>query len=111
MYNKILGDIGEKMAGYVLEREGYYILERNYRWGNHGEIDIVAIKDGIWRIVEVKTRTGIEFGLPCEAVDNLKRKRMEMCFRHFLYNRGLEYSEFRIEIVEIYVNHIKGGII
>lgn len=111
MYQKDIGDIGESLAAEVLKRNGYYIIKRNYRWRNCGELDIIAIKDGIWRVVEVKTRTSSDFGLPCEAVDNLKKRRMERCFRHFLNDRKLDTSDFRIEIVEVYVNHMEGCII
>lgn len=111
MYNKSLGDAGENIAVEVLKRKGYYILERNYRWSNRGEIDIIAIKDGIWRAIEVKTRTSSDFGLPCESVNVIKRKRIGNCFRHFLNDRGLVECDFRIEIIEIYVNHIDGGIL
>jgi putative endonuclease len=49
-----VGNVGETIACQFLESKGYTILERNYLkpWG---EIDIVAEKDGIVRIVEVKS--------------------------------------------------------
>lgn len=51
---KETGRIGESIAAQFLERKGFIILERNYRqvWG---EIDIVALKHGVVRFVEVKT--------------------------------------------------------
>jgi putative endonuclease len=48
------GDLGESVACSYLEGRGFQVLERNYLkpWG---EIDIVAVKDGVFRFVEVKT--------------------------------------------------------
>ena len=54
--NKAKGAYGEDLACRELEKNGYVILERNYRYRN-GEIDIIAEKDGIIIFVEVKFRT------------------------------------------------------
>lgn len=51
-----IGRIGESVAAEYLERQGFTILERNY-WKPWGEIDIIAVKDGSVRFVEVKTVT------------------------------------------------------
>ncbi|PIE84828.1 MAG: endonuclease [Bacteroidia bacterium] len=50
-----MGHIGEEHASQHLARRGFVILERNWRSG-HLEVDIIAQKDGITHIVEVKTR-------------------------------------------------------
>lgn len=56
-----IGVIGEQLATKYLENKGFYILDRNYRkkWG---ELDIVAEKEGIIHIVEVKTVSKNSFG-------------------------------------------------
>lgn len=70
-----LGKAGEDAAAAYLEREGYIIRHRNWRRG-HLELDIVAAIDNVLIVVEVKTRHDIDFGLPEEAVDNLKIRRI-----------------------------------
>ncbi|MDP3794705.1 MAG: YraN family protein [bacterium] len=50
-----LGAAGEAAAAAYLERQGYAILERNYR-SLLGELDIVARRRGVVHVVEVKTR-------------------------------------------------------
>ncbi len=50
---KIVGSLGEDIACTYLVRKGFKILERNYRCAI-GEIDIVAMKDQVVHIVEVK---------------------------------------------------------
>ena len=51
-----LGKKGEDLAAAHLLAEGYAIRHRNWRCG-HKELDIVAEKDGMLVVVEVKTRT------------------------------------------------------
>lgn len=70
-----LGRDGEQMASNLLEAKGYTIRHRNWRCG-HKELDIVAEKDNLLVIVEVKTRKDTLFGTPEEAVTNAKIRRI-----------------------------------
>src|SRR3990167_2286028 len=69
------GRIGEAFAAQYLGDEGYGIIEQNYRT-RFGEIDIVAREGGELVFIEVKTRTGEQFGLPEEAVDQRKQRKL-----------------------------------
>jgi putative endonuclease len=55
------GATGESIAAKYLENKGYSVIDRNYKrkWG---ELDIVAQKDGVIHIVEVKTVSRRSFG-------------------------------------------------
>jgi putative endonuclease len=67
-----VGKWGENAAARYLERQGYTILARNART-RYGEIDLVVRSpQGELVFVEVKTRTGLGFGYPEEAVDARK---------------------------------------
>ena len=63
-----LGKDGEDAAVAYLERNGYVILHRNWR-KNHLELDIVAVKDELLIVVEVKTRSNTEYIEPQDAVN------------------------------------------
>ena len=69
--NKIKGDLGEELASSYLNKLGFTIVERNYRY-KRAEIDIIAIKDKLLVFFEVKTRNGIGYGYPEEAVNEKK---------------------------------------
>ena len=69
-----LGQKGEKIAADFLEKAGYEILERNWVF-QKAELDIVAQKENILAIVEVKTRTSADFGLPQDFV---KPKKIQL---------------------------------
>src|SRR5688572_28255294 len=70
-----LGDRGEMIAAGYLSRNGYKILEKNYRC-KLGELDIICQKDGRIFFLEVKTRTTNQFGRPEESVGFLKQKKL-----------------------------------
>ena len=58
---------GEELAVSYLRKNGYKIIERNFRKG-YGEIDIVAIHENTLVFIEVKTRTSNSFGSPLESI-------------------------------------------
>ena len=62
-----LGKLGEELAVDYLQKEGYDILDTNWTF-QKAEIDIIAKKENILAIVEVKTRSSIDFGLPQDFV-------------------------------------------
>lgn len=69
------GRAGEDRAAQHLSARGYEILERNWRCPQ-GEIDIVATRDDLLCVIEVKTRRSDRFGHPFEAIDERKRRRL-----------------------------------
>lgn len=71
MNNTIIGKNGEDLAADFLQKQGYKIIERNFRTRG-GEIDIIALHKDTLVYVEVKTRTSHEFGLPEESVNYFK---------------------------------------
>lgn len=62
--------MGEEIASEYLLKQGYKILQRNFRAKQYGEVDIVCHSPSGKELVfvEVKTRVGNEFGRPEEAV-------------------------------------------
>ena len=70
-----LGRAGEDRAAAYLSACGYEILDRNWRCPD-GEIDIVAAIEGRVVAVEVKTRSGIAYGHPFSAINDIKLGRM-----------------------------------
>ncbi len=69
-----VGRRGEELARALLKKRGYKVLETNVR-GYYGEIDIVARKDNCHVFVEVRTRTGDDFGTPEESITERKREQ------------------------------------
>src|SRR5262249_12815895 len=70
------GTRGEKLACRFLRSHGYKILYRNFKARGGGEIDVVCRDGDTLAFVEVKTRSGEDFGRPIEAVDRQKQMRV-----------------------------------
>lgn len=72
-----LGRLGEDLAAGYLIGHGWSILERNWR-SRSGEIDLIGLDGTTLVIVEVKTRRSTRFGLPVEAITELKARRLRL---------------------------------
>ena len=76
MEKKALGYYGEQAAlAYVRHEKGYHVRCCNYR-NRLGEIDLIAEDGHTLVFIEVKTRTTAAYGLPCEAVERNKRRKI-----------------------------------
>jgi putative endonuclease len=69
------GRAGEELAVTWLQAKGYEVLERNWRHGRH-EVDIIAIRDGVYHFIEVKCSRTSAYGYPEERVNKIKLKNM-----------------------------------
>jgi len=95
-----LGKFGEELAVDFLENNGYEILETNWVF-DKAEIDIIAQKKGILAIVEVKTRSSIEFGLPQDFVKPKKIKLLLKAVDEYVVQNDLDV-EVRFDIIAIH---------
>ena len=95
-----LGKLGEELAVDFLEKNGYEILETNWTF-DKAEVDIIAQKDKILAIVEVKTRSSIEYGLPQDFVKPKKIQLLVKAVNEYVTQNDLEV-DVRFDIVAIY---------
>ena len=96
--NQVVGRWGEQAAADFLCQRGYEVLGRNVRTP-HGEIDLVASKDGIIVFVEVKARTGKSFGPPEVAVT--PRKQAHMLASADYYAQQHEIDHWQIDVIAV----------
>lgn len=95
-----LGKLGERLAMNALERRGYHIVERNFRCRS-GEIDLVAEEGQDLVFIEVKTRRGAPCGLPEEAVDDRKARKLREVAGRYLELHNLPECSWRIDVVAV----------
>ena len=94
-----LGKKGEQLAVDFLLKKGYEILERNYTF-QKSEVDIIAkIKDTL-AVVEVKTRSTVEFGNPQDFVKPKQIQRLVKAIDEFVNVNGLDV-EVRFDVIAI----------
>lgn len=96
------GKRGEEIAADYLSEKGYEILDRNWIFGKE-EIDILAQKDGLLVVAEVKTRSGSFFGDPHEFVTMVKRKHLIKAANAYLERKKLDL-EVRFDVIGITIN-------
>jgi putative endonuclease len=94
------GTIGENLAVDYLEKKGYRILQRNYRY-EHGEIDIVAEDGNALVFVEVKARRSKKFGEPEDAVTPRKREKIRATADGYLFENNIDDKECRFDVIAI----------
>jgi len=98
-----LGEKGEKLAAEFLIKNGYQILERNWRF-KKAEVDIIAKKNEILAIVEVKTRSSNYFGNPQDFVNQKKIKLLVEAINEYVISKDLDL-EVRFDIIAILKNN------
>jgi len=98
--NTVKGKKGEISAKQFLEENKYKIVAKNYK-NPIGEIDLIAIHQGVCVFIEVKNRGNLRFGYPREAVNYAKQQKIRNTATGFLKaNRMLDHK-VRFDVIEI----------
>ncbi len=95
-----LGKLGEELAVEFLRKDGYEILEINWTF-QKAEIDIIAKKKNTLAVVEVKTRSSIEFGLPQDFVKPKKIQLLVKAINEYVVSKNLDI-EVRFDIIAVH---------
>ncbi|GGY43758.1 YraN family protein [Streptomyces djakartensis] len=112
-----MGRYGEGLAAKLLAEAGMTVLERNWRSGRTGEIDIVARDGDVLVICEVKTRRAGPFEHPMAAVTPRKAERLrDLAERWIQTHGGAPPGGVRIDVVGVLlpsrgaavVEHVRG---
>jgi putative endonuclease len=97
---KQVGATGEDIAAAFLKKQGYKVLERNYR-APLGEIDLIARHQGALVFIEVKTRRSERFGAGQEAVHSAKQAKLRKLADYYLKQKRLGEVTVRFDVVGI----------
>jgi len=107
MTTKNIGDRGERISVAYLESQGYRIIERQYRF-ERAEVDLICFEPsenyaegGDLVFVEVKTRTGLGFGRPEEAVTEEKKRNLIKAAEAYLHENRMDGMPCRFDVVAI----------
>ncbi len=98
-----LGKKGEELAVEFLQQNGYEILDRNWTF-QKAEIDIIAQKDNYLAIIEVKTRSSLDFGSPQDFVKPKKIQLLTKAVNAYINYREKDFEndiEVRFDIIAI----------
>jgi putative endonuclease len=111
-----LGRFGERIAARCLTDAGMQILDTNWRCPR-GEIDIIARDNSSLVICEVKTRSSLAYGDPCEAIGPVKSARLRSLSLHWLAANPGHWDAVRFDVVSVVkraagpalVRHLRGA--
>lgn len=102
-----LGRFGEQVAADHLVASGLTVVARNWRC-REGEVDIVALEGDVLVMCEVKTRRGLRFGTPLEAITPAKAARLRRLACRWLADQRVgagdefaRYTEVRFDVVSV----------
>lgn len=98
---KEFGKTGEEIAASYLEKNGFRILERNYRC-RLGEVDLIVEKEDRLLFVEVKTRRSTDAVSPLELVPPSKQRHISRVAQHYVAAKGFQErtGDFALLIVD-----------
>ncbi len=94
------GEKGESIAVNCLKKQGYRIIELNYRT-KLGEIDIIAKQGETLVFIEVKARKSSRFGRPELAVTPKKQRKISMVALYYLKSTKQSNAKARFDVVAI----------
>ncbi len=92
------GKSSENIACFILNKLGYSVLDRNFH-SHYGEIDIIASKNEVIHIVEVKSSYNTN-----DPADNFSRKKLERLTRtlkFYCYKNRINESNVQIDVLLI----------
>ena len=98
----LLGRRGEQLAAEALERAGYTVLARNWRCPL-GELDLVVRRGPVTAAVEVKTRSGLGYGHPFQAITPVKLERLRRLAQTW-FREAEAHGELRVDAVAVIIS-------
>ena len=105
-----LGAHGERIAAAYLTDSGLRVLDRNWRCRD-GELDIVAREGDALVFCEVKTRRGVGYGHPVEAVTPVKQRRLRVLAQRWLAAHDENAPDLRFDVVGVLVRPARPALV
>jgi len=101
--NKNLGNKGEEIAKSYLIKNGYHLLEQNYRT-HHLEIDLIFSYQNKIIFVEVKTRIETEESKLEEPLSSWQTKNLQRAMINYCLGKHINLNMARLDLINILVN-------
>jgi putative endonuclease len=99
-HKQVVGRWGEEVAAEYLTIKGYTVLDRNVH-SAHGEIDIVASKEGSLIFIEVKTRRSHTFAFPEDSVTPRKQAYMLSAAEEYLQAHPESGESWQFDVIAV----------
>lgn len=100
-WRRWFGTQSERAAARFLRRQGYRIAARNYTCP-HGEMDLIAVRDGVVVFVEVRSTESDDGERPAASVDRAKQTRLTKIALHYLQAKRLLAYPARFDVLTLH---------
>ena len=116
--DKAVGRRGEDLVHRWLQQQGMTIVARNFTPpGGKSEADLIAWDGGELAVVEVKTRSNVDFGPPERNVNHEKHRKMIAAGEHYARRAEIPIERVRFDVVSVLIisgsvefEHFKGAV-
>lgn len=101
-----IGQIGEQIAENFLKSHGFLIIERNFEVYKVGEIDIVALKNGVFHFIEVKTSERVDIRDARHTLshfDKNKKERIISVMQRYCFSRNITTTRM-IDLIAVNIS-------
>ena len=96
------GSVAEEIAVGYLKKNGYEVLAQNW-YNQHHELDIIARKNGLVAIVEVKSLTSNYMREPFQSVNRNKQRMIISATNAYIRKHNIN-DDVRFDIISIIMN-------
>ena len=101
-----LGRAGEELAAAWYRRAGFAVVAQNWRC-ELGEIDLVCVRGRLLVVCEVKSRSGLGYGAPVEAVGISKQRRLRRLATRYLAEAGRGGVTVRFDVASVLAGRLE----
>lgn len=95
-----LGRDGEELVADDLRQRGFEVLDQNL-YSRYGEIDVLAMHEGVLHIVEVKTRSSDAFGHPVETLTRDKVRKLTKTLKQLHAQGVVARAPFQVDFAAV----------
>ena len=100
-HNARLGAHGEQLVATWYRQQGHTVVDRNWRAGRAGELDLVIVDGSILIFCEVKTRSSTAYGTPAEAVTIDKQRRIRRLAGQWMAEHDVRPATVRFDVAGV----------
>jgi len=100
---KKTGVAGEDIVSNFLLKNGYKILQKNFKT-KFGEIDLIAQKEDKIHFIEVKTRLSNVFAEPYESVNTKKINKIKSLISYYVKMNNFNHNKFSIDVFSVIID-------
>ncbi|WP_243442556.1 YraN family protein [Schaalia vaccimaxillae] len=97
---RVLGQAGEATACRIVQDAGLTVIERNWRDGRKGELDIIATDDARIIVIEVRTRIGTRCGTALESIDQRKLSQLRRLAASWAHQHHIRCG-LRVDVIAL----------